>query len=105
MKKIVSLVIIGLLAASAGSGCTSSGSSWCRSGSLFPIARSKPVQTVYTTSVSAASECNPCEPAACAPCEPAACAPCEPVCDPCAANCTGVITPRGVVPVPGPSPH
>lgn len=98
MKKFASLIIISLFVFSAGTGCTSSGSSWCRSGSLFPIAKSSKPQTVYTAA--SISECNPCEPTACSPCEPAACNPCEPVCDPCAANCTGIVTPRGIITSP-----
>jgi hypothetical protein len=62
---------------------------------LFPIARAKKETAVYT--MSASSQCDPCQPAACQPCEPAACSPCEPVCNPCDMTCTGSVS-TGFVP-------
>jgi cell division protein FtsW (lipid II flippase) len=62
MKKFVLLSVAALMIASLAVGCSSNGtSSWCRSGSLFPTARSKATQTVYTTSAQA-QQCDPCTP-------------------------------------------
>jgi len=108
MKKLVLLCAVAFLA-SVSIGCTSSGgssSSWCRMGSLFPVAgTTQSQQRVYMTAGSY-DPCNPCEPVSCAPCEPACSAPCEPVCSaPCDPACdpcvrTGVFS-RGRV-LPGP---
>jgi len=102
MKKSALLIAIALLS-SVSIGCTTSGgglSSFCRTGSIFPVATSTQAQRVYIPTVGSSDFCNPCEPAACGPCEPA-CDPCEPVCDPCVPR-TGVY---GRTIIPGPVAH
>ncbi|MDR3182120.1 MAG: hypothetical protein LBT89_04225 [Planctomycetaceae bacterium] len=109
MKKFVLFAAAVILLSAFTAGCSSSsGTSWCRSGSLFPTARNKQkTETVYLTAATgtgiAASQCDPCTPNQCQPCEPAACQPCDPVCNPCdSCSNTGAVSPvRGVV-VPGP---
>ena len=99
MKKFALFSTVALFVSLVSIGCSSNGgstSSWCRSGSIWPISRSAEAQTVYMTGASA-SNCNPCEPAACAPCEPV-CNPCEPACDPCVPR-SGIYS-RGIVPGP-----
>lgn len=100
MKKLAFFCTIVLLS-SACIGCTSSGgstSSWCRMGSLFPVATTAPSQQHVYMTAGSYDPCNPCDPPTCAPCEPV-CNPCEPLCDPCLPR-TGVYS-RGVV-TPGP---
>ena len=101
MKKFALFCSVALLLSSVSIGCSSSGgttTSWCRTGSLFPVSRSQDrVESVYLTRAMA-QNCNPCEPAACAPCEPV-CNPCEPACDPCPSVYTRGFT-RGVYPGP-----
>jgi|GEM_PF-2152496 len=114
MKKLSLFCAVALLLSSVSIGCSSNGSGgglsgFCRTGSIFPVARTREAtQVVYQTAgVSSQhfSQCDPCEPAACNPCEPVACNPCEPImCNPCEPVCdpcvrTGIIT-RG--PIPGP---
>jgi hypothetical protein len=108
MKKFAMLCTVALLLSSVSIGCTSNGSSWCRTGSIFPTAKTKETtQVVYTAAAGSYQHCDPCEAAACNPCEPAACNPCEPVCNPCEPMCdpcmpysrSGVIT-RGIMPGP-----
>ena len=108
MKKFTLFCAVALLLSLVSTGCSSNGgslTSWCRSGSLFPVSRSaQATQTVYTTAAST-SACSPCESVTCSPCEPAcqpcepACQPCEPACNPCVPNCTGIYT-RGIIPGP-----
>jgi len=107
MKKFTLFSAVALLLSSVCIGCSSNGSSWCRTGSLFPVAQTKDATQVVYTTAGSYSNCNPCEPAACAPCEPVcnpcepACNPCEPACDPCV-PCTGSgIYSRGRI-IPGP---
>jgi hypothetical protein len=104
MKKIALFCVSALFVSLFSTGCSTSGTSWCRSGSLFPLARAKQAEQTIYTAAALTSACNPCEPAACDPCEPA-CAPCEPACDPCQPACdpcasrTRVFTP-GITPGP-----
>lgn len=100
MKKFALFSAVALLLSSISIGCSSDGtSSWCRSGSLFPVVRSRDsVQTVYTTG-NTISSCDPCVPAGCEPCEPL-CNPCEPVCDPCLPSGSNMYSSPSVVPGP-----
>ena len=101
MKKFTLFCAVALLLSSVSIGCSSNGgstSSWCRTGSIFPVARTKEATQVVYTAPASASNCDPCEPASCAPCDAVTCDPCEPVCDPCA-RYGGIVT-RGVIPGP-----
>jgi len=102
MKKITLFCAAVLLVSFLSTGCSTSGSglsSWCRTGSLFPTARSKEATEVVYQTAGVYSQCDPCTPVECNPCEPVACNPCEPVCDPCVR--TGGIYTRA--PIPGPA--
>ncbi|MCL2744082.1 MAG: hypothetical protein FWE67_09535 [Planctomycetaceae bacterium] len=107
MKKLVVCFALALITSMFVGCSTSSMSSWCRSGSIFPTFGStrEKSEKVYLSSglnACAPSSCQPCEPNACQPCEPV-CQPCEPVCNPCEPICnpcdnrfvSGVVT-RGI---------
>ena len=94
MKKCLMFGIVAMLLSALSVGCSSDGSSssWCRSGSWWPTARSSQnTQTVYATGAQA---CDPCEQAS-------ACNPCEAACNPCDMSCTGSTISYGT-PIPHP---
>ncbi len=94
MKKCLMFGVVAVLLSAMSIGCSSDGgsssSSFCRTGSLWPTARSRQeTKMVYATSAQA---CNPCDVVS-------ACNPCEPVCNPCDMSCTGTsVVPGGITP-------
>ncbi len=99
MKKLVLFCAIALALSTVSLGCSSSGSRFCKTGSLWPTSRTKKnTEQVYLTSTARNCELAACEPA-CAPCEPA-CDPCEPLCDPCAMNGMSGVVSTGIIPGP-----
>lgn len=92
MKKFAIFCAVAVALSSISVGCTSDGSSsFCRSGSLWPTARSRQQhETVYASSGMTGS-CT----------EVDVCGPCEPICEPCGITCSGDVYNTGTIQLPG----
>ena len=92
MKKFALFCALAVALSTFSIGCSSDGSSsWCRSGSIWPLSRTRQnTETVYMTSGMSGGMCDV-----------SACNPCESVCpNPCDVTCNGSVMPGTLVPGP-----